>query len=635
MLTGLAELGKLKPNQESCNPAYRVLVIKVVKEGEEYRYGGIVSLDPNPKKFPYFRGGSNGKDVSVTSIIPPKTKENENPWTKTINKKVVNWLKDSQEEAEFGKILKSISSDGVNANIEVVEDLKKEYLESLDKKKTENDAERKRAPIMVSLCIEKDGKLICPGDSEEFKEQHVKNKIELFSKSTGYGTCSVCGRVGEMYGNVLPAIGLKFATTDQGGFTYGLNTKDAWKNSPVCPSCADDIYHGYEYIKCHLTFRKGSETEIPYTMTIIPDAVTPESLNRFCNRVESVGNEKLSGIVFAEDPLGDIADEMSIDSFSSQISINLLLYSTENSAVRIASYINDVMPSRLKFVYDTAREIYTSQGEKLQFLGEESMKAVFGLKSSVASGPFIQRGTDASWVISFLSNFFIVEEKKTEKGKKEAEKVVRELDDKFFDVMTGIFTNLQHRPDLFPEYMKVIRSDFYEVYKVKAHVLKALAIDIFMSRITGEPIMDQVLLEDTVLSKMERFFAETGLTDKGEKAALVAGILAGKTLMAQRTERDLNPGKEPFWQEFGDISMMEHWKLRNIVAKSVVKLREYGYGKWDDIIAIEEIATKLTAEKTIDKTPKNRLGFYFIAGVVLSESIVPIRYGNENHADGN
>ncbi|MEM4067615.1 MAG: TM1802 family CRISPR-associated protein, partial [Candidatus Micrarchaeaceae archaeon] len=499
----------------------------------------------------------------------------------------------------------------------IIADLKQIYQETVERRKTDNKQE---ALILLSLCIQKNGKTLCPGNLEEFQKQEWKNRIESFEPK-GFGTCSICGNTGDVYGNVLSAIGLKFATTDQAGFTYGLSKKEAWKNYPLCLTCADNVSAGYRYIKNYLTFNKGGKSGIPYSMMVIPNAISADQLSRFCNLVKRINSKKPSEIVYAEDLLGSIADE-NHDFLSSSISINLLFYVANKNEIKIISYVKDVTPSRLKFIYDTAKGIYNDQGTKIKFLGQESMERIFGYGSKEAEGPFIKEDINVRWVTFFLLTFF----REGENGPSP----------KFLDIMGKIYTNIEYPPDLFSDYLKVIKSNFYITYKLKKVILKALTINLFMSRITykGECVMNEDLEKNENLSGMERFFEETGLTDNGEKAALAGGVLAGRVLRAQRINRDLKPGQEPFWQEFGDISTMDIWKLRDIIVKSINKLQEYDYSRYEDIRFIQEKAASLALNNSLDNTPRNRIGFYFIAGVVLGESIVPIKYNKMNYEDG-
>jgi CRISPR-associated protein Csh1 len=589
------------------NPANRdtkniLFIVLVENEKNEFEYKGVDIEEYSKDKrgrYAYRKGAPNGTDITPTSMITTV----ESTFDRT---KILPWFK---------KYDRLGSNEDVNFLVKIgacIRQNKEAILSDL-----KDSHKQDKGNNVISLKI--DNKYL--GDYDIFRriladtaKENLYSKYGKISKSEDQ-ICSVCDqRRAEVYGFVDT---YKFYTVDKRGFVSGgFQQEDAWKNYPVCLNCALILEEGKKYLGDYMNFnfygfryllipkfvsgvREETKRE---TFKIIEEQEDPKFRDKEINRLTS--DEK------------EILELMSKQ--KNYLDLNFMFYDApkgyNGSVFNILMYIEDILPSRLKALFDVKKDV-DNVG-----IFKECMIPVFEGKKRAG-----ERHLEFNFGV--LRAFFPrVSDNRT-------------YDKYFLDIVNKIFANkLIDYNFLMSFVMQKIRDDFINDNPTKISTLSGFmllnylnALGILKHKEDGnmdnkKPDVDWEIFEgatssggEEIKQKTDSFFSEFGdfFDSDAKKAVFLEGVLVQKLLNIQRLPEVSNaqPGKEPFRPRLKGIKLDEK-QVKKLLPEIQNKLEEYGKNYYR---ALESIISKyfvLAGDGW--KMSNDETSFYFVLGMNLS-----------------
>jgi len=559
-----------------------------------FEYKGIELEEYSRDKlgiYAYKKGAPNGTDITPTSMITTVESTFERtkilPWFKEYDKhgpdEEINFL------VKIGMCIRQNKDDIFN-------DLK---------------GNQDKGNNIISLKI--DNKYL--GDYDVFRRILVdRAKKNLYSK---YGKvsksenqiCSVCNqRRAEVYGFVDT---YKFYTVDKPGFVSGgFQQADAWKNYPVCLNCALRLEEGKKYLGKNMNFNfygfryllipkfvsEGDKETKKETFKIIEQQQDPKFRKREINRLTSDENE--------------ILERMSEQ--KNYLNLNFMFYDApkgyNGSVFNIQLYIEDILPSRLKTLFDAKKDA------DMIDIFNECMISVFENKKKTGENPL-------EFNFGVLRTFFPrVSNNRT-------------YDKYFLDIVNKIFTNKPIDYDFLMSFiMQKIRDDFINDYPTKISTLRGFMLLNYLNALgiikheedgnmdNKEPDVDWEIFEGATSSKggeispkIVSFFSRFGdfFDSDAKKAIFLEGVLTQKLLNIQYQERNATP----FRIKLKGLNLDEK-QVKKLLPEIQNKLEEYGKNYYR---TLESIISKYFISAGNGWTMSNdEISFYFVLGMNLS-----------------
>ena len=344
MIKALHDIGKgyIKKNgsgyeYENPNPNNKynnVIKIKLVCENNEVIYKGLEIEEFSEDKldlYLYSKGSSRGGDNTPTTRVSKLD---------IPLKKLLNPIKNMNMDS-FKKVHEFLSADEnydlINSDI-IKNMLSKEgYILTL---------------ILDNKWIGQYGEVkdkILSENNKSFYE-----KYETTSKENDKNCYCCKKKKKEVYGFVNT---YNFYTVDKIGFVSGgFDQKKAWKNYPICSECANILEKGKKYIEDKFTDRFSglSYMVIPKTIFNIEDNDYFEILlEQFENKnkislSEEKGDELLHNEKISLEAISQIENNMMF---------NIMFFEKNNSAFKILLNLEEILPSRLKTIFEKKKEI--------------------------------------------------------------------------------------------------------------------------------------------------------------------------------------------------------------------------------------------------------------------------------------
>jgi len=327
-------------NPKNKDTKYILFIMLEDKNGEfEYRGIDIEQYSENKlRKYLYKKGSPNGTDITPTAMITTIDK--------TLNNKILGWFKEYNEigDKEDINFLVKIGSCIRKNREEIGKDLKEKY-------------NKESNIISLKIC----DKYI--GEYEIFKNILLKESKKGFYSKYGKESksdnqiCSVCKQRKEVYGFVDT---YKFYTVDKPGFVSGgFQQRYAWKNYPVCLNCALILEEGKKYLKESLDF---SFYGLRYLL--IPKFVRGVN-GKYKKDVFRIIEQQRDPKFTKKDIARLTSDESEILQLMSEqenyLNMNFLFYDApkgyDGSVFNILLYIEDVLPSRLRVLFDAKKHV--------------------------------------------------------------------------------------------------------------------------------------------------------------------------------------------------------------------------------------------------------------------------------------
>ena len=292
-------------------------------------------------KLIYKRGSSRGIDKTPTAKVAKNIE-------KTYRQKIKAWFESNKDKS----FLSETEKEFLNQIFELL---------SSDEKLIVNDLveqhkilERKGSVLSLQFIEGNEKKYV--GDFDCFSRfivQESKNSY-MFSKTfkqysyANDKVCSICNDLkGEVFGYFTS---LGFYTVDKPGMvTGGFHQDQSWKNYPVCLDCALDIEMGIKFKEKNLDFEFYG---LRYYLipTILHGQGQTEILEGICdyNKSQKINKKaKITTLNSEEEVL------YFLKNYQNHVHFNLLFYDKPQKGVfRILDNIEEVLPSRIKLLYD-------------------------------------------------------------------------------------------------------------------------------------------------------------------------------------------------------------------------------------------------------------------------------------------
>ena len=319
-------------------------------------------------KLLYKRGSSRGTDKTPTCKIAQSLEG-------TFNQKIIHWFLDNHSKSfltdEQKVFIKSVYNE-LNSNSETIIQEIKRMSENFI-----NDG------IVLSPVFLEDGKQKFIGDFDFFSkfitdESKIDYKYSKTFKEFSFSEnelCSICKiKKPEVFGFFTS---LKFYNVDKPGMvTGGFDQSKSWKNYPICLDCALDVELGIKMMEKNLSFgfyglryylipkitnKKGKED-------IIEEITTYKKTQR-------INDKDRLRITNAEDDVFDLLQEQ-----KNNVTFNLLFFDKpQKSVFRILASIEDVLPSRIKQLFETKYFVDNMIFFKEYKEGEQMFRFNFGV----------------------------------------------------------------------------------------------------------------------------------------------------------------------------------------------------------------------------------------------------------------
>ena len=589
------------PESNHKNPTYKNIFSLVLQEKDgEYIYKNInheqYSKD-KLKKYLYRQGSSNGPDITPTSRIT-RVKEEGNKKT-TFEGKLLSWFK------QYNKLG---SDKNINFLVKIGDCLRK------NKDKIKKDLEIQYKGInkkeKAVLTIKINEKYL--GDFEIFRNILVDKALENFYKKYGKVSksenklCSICKKKSdEVYGFVNT---FNFYVVDKrGSVSGGFQQKDAWKNYPVCLNCALTLEKGKKYLEENLNFNFYG-----FRYLLIPkfisgiDEETEKEVFKIIKQQKDPKFRKteINRLTNAEDEvLGLISKQ------KNYLDMNFMFYDVSKAEFKILLYIENILPSRLRILFDIKKDVDNFE------IFKECMVPVFEGKKKTG---------DKSLELNFgvLRDFFYDFDNK------------RWISRKYFlDIVNRIFTNKPIDFNFLISFItQKIREDFINPNnwfgskneQLRVSTLKGFMILNYMKELkilkskeevkmeTGD-LFTQVNEEKERREKVELFFNKFSnfFNVNVKKAIFLEGVLTQYLLNIQYQERKATP----FRIKLKGLKLDEK-QIRKLLPEIQNKLEEYGKNYYRDLESI--ISNYFISSGNDWNVSNDEISFYFVLGMNLS-----------------
>lgn len=582
--------------------------------------------DYDPSKHLYGKKGSAG-----TGFVPSA------PYSESsFQKKFMKWFEQNKDkDDDVSKMFKALD----NERDRIRNDVETAY--------SSIRAGNKNARVLITVAVDDGGDFLYLSNmnngkfvswlDEENKQR--RRKYETLGNSSGKGVCYLCETATDMAGFALPNAGFKFSTADKGNFIYDFKASEFWKSIPVCDECAKNLESAHTYIQRYLQFPRPSErkgkSDLRSTMFwVIPNGYgrVGEMFGVFDASVRRNATGVKTGLVAVEDRLYDYASEIGQNPFT----FTLLFFEKVREHMNIRAMVNDIVPSRFKKLYDMQWEV-----KKLPIFSEQSMKKLFYkwgqgsfFDAVVKSDPVVRGAQEGNWPVLMLQYYY-----------SESIKVHGILKyiihDEFYRLLDVIFLGKMLKIDIPNDLMVKIRGVERDVRRgnlpfnaVRKETLRSLALYIYLKNsraIAGETKMTGEIEGCNVPDEMENFFRNICVENVEERAAVSTGVLVGKTLYVQRTNRNIKErGKEPFWNKLRGLDI-DNERLRSLLPASIAKMREYDKYFPD----IERVAACYQAKAgRMNGMSRGDISYFFTVGLVMGDTLWPSKRESKNHVEG-
>lgn len=527
------------------------------------QYLGIIVEDFDNKKinlYLYKDGASKG-----TTAYPfcPLTEPD-----KTLKKKVLAWFEQCGKALPDNTLLESIIR-VINENIQqIISDIT-EKLRNIPKK-------TKR---FLSLKIDDD----YIGNISIFRDFLDHKAKDSQKRSSSTATCSICEESDKDVSGLTSVY--KFYTIDKPGFiTGGFDKSSAWKNYPVCTDCSKLLENGKAFIEDNLTFNFyglryhlipqtliGGEEVISEIIDILSDSPKRLALkSRIKNRITQDEAEILEYLSEVDDV----------------ITLNLLFIQKQQSAERILLHIEDVLPSRIKTIFEAKAKV----------------ERLFQLEYNFGK----------------IRNFF----RKSDEAKKESD-----LDKYFLEIVDRVFRDRSIDFGFLTVFhMARIRQEFVKEGYYLQIIGDAMMNIMFLKELVLINLKEATIMEDSIFNEL--FSTFDTLNTPTKKAIFLLGSLTQLLLNKQFAERSARP----FMKKLKSLKMDER-DIRSLLPEVQNKFEEYdAFDKGKRLIA-EEVSTNFLRSGENWRMPVDEINFYFACGMNLSEKVANIVYSSIKKED--
>ncbi|MEZ0537885.1 TIGR02556 family CRISPR-associated protein [Caldicellulosiruptoraceae bacterium PP1] len=542
-------------------------------------------LASNKNKYLLSKAAANGPNFTPTAKVTKIEITNKND---TLSMKIIGYFK--KVLSEFSNILTS---------------QEKSFLEILHQLLTDNEINLKESIIAITKDMPKKVKklltikIIIDDDKEiyigqfDFMKKIMSNWINQKNSelSVDNKVCSICGQTSpQIYaGNASP---YKFYTIDKRGFIRnGFNEKDSWKNFPICPDCTINLKEGKNFIEKNLTFKfYGLSYQLIPTFVIGQDFVRQEIVDYFKSgrkdiKINSHNNKRITND--ENEILGILSEE------NDTLTLNILFLESSggSSAEKILLLIEDVLPSRLKMLFNAKTHVDN-------LLKYDDIKFNFGA----------------------VRYFF----EKSDKNKRE-----RDLDKYFLEITNNVFKGFKLDFYFLLNFMmNKIRFDFNNYNcKIKIAATNALMSLLFFDFLNLIEWRDYKMNDNSLFNAFFSSFGNT-FNSYAKRGIFLLGVLSKMLLNKQYKERK----STPFAKNLKSLKLTQQ-DILGLLPKVQNKFEEYNsFDKGKREIA-NQISKYLLQAGDKWNMPIDEINFYFASGMNMVKEIAQIVYKDEKEIE--
>ncbi len=606
MIEAIKEIGEYALGKNNLNPenpievivedpasttAYKHVLAILLNETEDgFEYGGIQQEEyskEKKEKYLYRQGSSRGTDLSPTSRLTELDK--------TFNIKIIAWFKKVVNDKDIGLQEKELQF--LKRLYNCLESNKDSILAELnDKIKGFGKNENGIITLLLSSEIN-NPKYI--GDIDVFRRIMVHYFSEDLYYSVTYKVesrsyeqiCSVCRtRNSEVYGLVSP---YSFYNVDKPGFVSGgFDRSESWKNYPVCIKCALSLEAGKQHIEEYFKYNSYG-----FNYYIIPKLFNQNGNGEIYKLLEEYRKSIIDGNLNIKKEYGNLLSETEDDAFdmlakqTNVLSNNLLFYEKNNAAFRILLYVEDVLPSRLRQLFEKKRIVDKRSIFKNFTWNDHSLSFTFG--NIWHFYPKSREQDDSKYFLEITNNIF----------------TSRKVDYAF--LLNGI--------------SKKIRKDFVNNYNTSVPTFKGLQLLDYLNTLnllnnfSGDINMNKGITDlfndrDTYVDmKANMLFNEFPdfFTLPAKKAIFLQGVLTQFLFDIQWQERKATP----FRTKLQGLNLDEKL-VKKLLPEIQNKLEEYGKNYYRELEA--SISSYMLQAGDGWKLSKDEISFYYVLGMNLS-----------------
>lgn len=565
---------------------------------KEVRLTEFILKNINKLLYKEYKNSLNGSPTFRITSENDKNKLNNN-----FSSKFIKFFQDYKKHSKI-----SLLHDEIEKNKHLIEsDLESKLIELgiFNEKGKINKNEKTNRPfqVLVSMIIEEnstDNYLI---DYECFVNIFFEKIKNSYYKTHGkeilspHGTCLLCNEEKKIYGNVLPALNLKYGAVDKIGNMPNFSLKENWKQIPICEDCASYITIGNNFINEYLEFR-----EFGLNYYVIPKfLINPiESFKKVYKYFKK--NDKNSyGLLVLTLEKYLMKKAISLNDY---LEFEFVYFFRNQDSLKIIGFVDSLLPSWLNKIYQEQLNI-----GKYTIFSEDNMKKTFGdsFKGNLIENLINHNEyyTSSNWYIGFLREYMPKLNEKTENKE-------------FIEIITSILNGRKIDYNfLLSVFMKKITTQMYkkstknnntntnqynQLLNLKYTTFKSLILIILLDNLDlfkGGRVMNNNY--DNILEMLK---------NEDQKVAFLMGELS--RIVINRQYKDHKSSS--FLNKLRGFSL-NHKQLQNLYPTLISKLKDYNIWYTQDIercIAELLIKTDSNWNLTRDET-----SYYFTLGFTM------------------
>jgi CRISPR-associated protein Csh1 len=569
MIKAIKTLGELKepPSIQIEDPIKdgytNAIAILLSKDNLHFSYQGIALEQLESDKLPlylYKRGTSGGPDRTPTSkLTVPK---------KTFERKILNWFRKYSNDEPFLIAIRKTLEANSETIIKDIESKREEYKDV------------KRALLILKI----DGKYI--GEIDIFKEKFQEVEDAEFQRSSATHICSLCGKSTKVSGRAGSSV-FAFSTIDKPGFIAGgFKEELAWKNYPICSTCRKHLEAGKKFLeeKCNFRFCDRLSYHLVPKFLTGDRGVMEEVLDIIENGVHrvSLAGKQLARLTEDEKEILELLSEE-----NDSLALDYLFLKGERSAERILLLVQDVLPSRLRRIFQAKKKTEEKLGEVFTF--------------------------------SRLRTFF---------SKSDDLKQENDLDKYFLEIVEAVFKDKPLSLSFLVHFfMQTIRSDFLQLEdelegrgKTFSNTVKdALSSLTFLRELSLVNLGKEEIMDSFFPQIYEKY--SDVLNNPLKRGLFCLGTLTGFLLRKQKDIR----GNSPFWKTLKSLRLDER-DFKALLPRIMNKFEEYSdlLRDWEKAFSKDlekEIANQLLLAGDKWNLSVDEANFYFACGIAMESEV--------------
>jgi len=560
MLSSVIKIGDLVGNIKKKIDGYLLAI--VLDENNLFRDVEIEQFQIE-KISRYLYKERESKGNKPAPIAPVNIKEPE----KTF-KKIKSWIDACIKIPDLTdnekKLIKSISDALEKENQKIIDSLKSKTIE-LSKKEGK----------FLTIKLNNGQKYI--GDYEFFQRAYKHLSLQKIQKSSAENkSCSICGEIKD---NVSARTFVyNFDTDDKPGFISEFNKQNFWKNIPVCQECRELLKKGREFIDSKLTFKfHGLKYQLIPKTLLNEDEIIREVIDILLDthKTISLKERTIKRLTNDENEILEYLSEK-----GDVISLNFLFLQTKQSAERILLLIEDVLPSRIRNIFEAKEIVDKVYGEDFNF--------------------------------GKIRTFF---------SKSDDERKNSDLDKYFLEVIDSVFKGKKLDFSFLTKFfMQPIRKEFVTDSYYLPRIKDAMMCMSFFEKLGLINFEEEEVMRKSIF---EEIFAKYGksLNTSAKRGIFLLGVLTQMLLNKQYSERS----SKPFMKKLKSLKMDEK-DIKSLLPEIQNKLEEYdAFDKGKGIIAKEASRYLLEAGENW-KMSIDEINYYFACGMNLFEEVAHVVY---------